>query len=109
MHPVQFGLSWVKSTPMPSCTRTKKLVNIRSRLRVVKLTPMHRTLRAVGNGLFTRGDETTVVPYQGLEEMLKDAGYDVLVFLASKEEDESRITCGNAVLLDPGPGGRYDS
>jgi 23S rRNA (adenine2503-C2)-methyltransferase len=30
--------------------------------------------------------------------ILKQAGYDVIVFIPSKEEDESRITCGNAIL-----------
>ena len=28
----------------------------------------------------------------------KDAGYDVLVFVASEYEDLGRITCGNALL-----------
>jgi 23S rRNA (adenine2503-C2)-methyltransferase len=33
-----------------------------------------------------------------VEEALKNEGFDVIVFIPSKEEDESRITCGNAIL-----------
>ena len=65
---------------------------------IIKLTPMHLTGAAVANSLRTAGDPTSLAPYEDLERRLKDAGYDVLVFIASKEEDESRITCGNAVL-----------
>jgi 23S rRNA (adenine2503-C2)-methyltransferase len=68
---------------------------------IVKLTPMHKTTEAVHNGIQTRGDYTEHYPYQSYEESLKVAGYDVLVFIASKEEDESRITCGNAILSQP--------
>ncbi|MHA2040208.1 MAG: Fe-S-oxidoreductase [Promethearchaeota archaeon] len=65
---------------------------------IIKLTPMHKTTSAVANGIETRGDYTTFYPYEEYEKELKKAGYDVLVFIASKEEDESRITCGNAIL-----------
>jgi hypothetical protein len=44
------------------------------------------------------GDYTTYYPYKEDEERLKNAGYDVLVFIASVEEDLGRITCGNAIL-----------
>ena len=46
----------------------------------------------------TAGEYDTYTPYQKLELDLREAGYDVLVFIASREEDESRITCGNAIL-----------
>lgn len=63
-----------------------------------KLTPLHRT-KAVNRKLeLPSGNWTEYEPYRRTEAELKAAGYDVLVFLASKEEDESRITCGNAVL-----------
>lgn len=65
---------------------------------VVKLTPMHKTAAATENGIQTPGDYTQYHPYKHHEEALKRAGYDVLVFIASKEEDEGLITCGNAVL-----------
>jgi 23S rRNA (adenine2503-C2)-methyltransferase len=67
---------------------------------IIKLTPMHKTIAAEKNNIKTTGDYTTYYPYKEIEEKLKSAGYDVLVFIASKEEDESRITCGNAILAD---------
>lgn len=65
---------------------------------VVKLTPMHKTAKAIENGLKTDGDYTAFEPYAHHEAALKEAGYDVLVFMASVEEDLGRITCGNAIL-----------
>jgi len=67
---------------------------------VCKLTPMHKTTAALKNGIETNGDYTESYPYEEDEYNLKKAGFDVLTFIASKEEDESRITCGNAVLAD---------
>ena len=64
---------------------------------VVKLTPLHVTHRAVENHL------NFAFPYEGIEEQLKAAGFDVLVFCASKDEDLGRITCGNAILSGSKP------
>jgi 23S rRNA (adenine2503-C2)-methyltransferase len=72
-------------------------------LYVVKLTPMHKTNAATKKGIKTQGDYTESYPYEKHEENLKQAGYDVLVFIASREEDEGRITCGNAILSDRMP------
>ena len=65
---------------------------------LVKLTPMHKTDTALANAVKTAGEYTTLAPYKHHEEALKAAGFDVLVFVASKEEDEGRITCGNAII-----------
>jgi 23S rRNA (adenine2503-C2)-methyltransferase len=65
---------------------------------ILKLTPMHKTLEALKNNIQTFGDYTTYYPYKEQEKILKDAGYDVLVFIASEYEDLGRITCGNAIL-----------
>ena len=65
---------------------------------IVKLTPMHKTKACVERDLYTLGDYTSYYPYKQIEENLKSAGYDVIVFIASKEEDISGITCGNAIL-----------
>jgi 23S rRNA (adenine2503-C2)-methyltransferase len=65
---------------------------------VCKLTPMHKTKAALSIGLETHGDYTSPEPYLELEDKLKRAGYDVLVFIASNDEDSGRITCGNAIL-----------
>lgn len=69
---------------------------------ICKLTPMHKTIEAIKQGIKTNGDYTTYAPYKETEERLKSYGYDVLVFIASNEEDSSRITCGNAILSKAG-------
>jgi 23S rRNA (adenine2503-C2)-methyltransferase len=65
---------------------------------IVKLTPMHKTATAISAGVKTEGDYTTPEPYMVLKERFERAGYDVLVFIASNDEDAGRITCGNAIL-----------
>lgn len=65
---------------------------------ICKLTPMHKTASAIENEIETAGDYTAPEPYLELEDRLKAAGYDVLVFIASHDEDAGRITCGNAIL-----------
>jgi len=70
---------------------------------LVKLTPMHKTNTAIQHGIETTGDYTSYAPYEHIEEGLKDVGFDVLVFIASKEEDLGRITCGNAILAGTMP------
>src|SRR4030065_2680013 len=65
---------------------------------IIKLTPMHKTIEAIKQGIKTKGDYTTYQPYQEAEESLLVSGYDVLVFIASEYEDLGRITCGNAIL-----------
>jgi 23S rRNA (adenine2503-C2)-methyltransferase len=67
-------------------------------LYVCKLTPMHKTSTALKNRIETAGDYTDFHPYLHHEKALKEAGYDVLTFIASVEEDLGRITCGNAIL-----------
>lgn len=73
---------------------------------IVKLTPMHKTRNAEMKGIKTEGDYATPEPYQIHAANLRKAGYDVLVFIASREEDEGRITCGNAILSGSEPFGR---
>ena len=72
---------------------------------IIKLTPMHKTTSCGENDITTDGDYTTYEPYQEDEEALKRVGYDVLVFIASRAEDEGRITCGNALLSGTRPFG----
>ncbi|MFA5071121.1 MAG: Fe-S-oxidoreductase [Candidatus Pacearchaeota archaeon] len=68
---------------------------------VVKLTPMHKTPEALEKGIKTPGNYTTFYPYKEIEKDLRNEGFDVITFIASKEEDESGITCGNAILAHP--------
>lgn len=66
---------------------------------IVKLTPIHKTTNAKLHDHYqTNKDYTTYEPYKNIEQSLLKAGYDVIVFLASEEEDISEITCGNAIL-----------
>lgn len=72
-------------------------------LYIIKLTPMHKTKMCERNQIQTEGDYTMFYPYKEYEEILRNAGYDVLVFIASEEEDLGRITCGNAILSGSKP------
>ena len=74
---------------------------------IIKLTPMHKTTAAIANGKATPGDYVEYYPYKEHEKTLTDAGYDVLVFIASEEEDLGRITCGNAILAGTMPAVDY--
>jgi 23S rRNA (adenine2503-C2)-methyltransferase len=65
---------------------------------MVKITPIHETKEASINGLKTTRGYSEYSPYIDHEENLKQVGFDVIVFVPSEEEDESRITCGNAIL-----------
>lgn len=69
---------------------------------ICKITPMHVTKSCKNNNILTDGGYLTYTPYKPTEDRLKKAGYDVIVFVPSKEEDESRITCGNAILSEKG-------
>jgi 23S rRNA (adenine2503-C2)-methyltransferase len=70
---------------------------------LIKLTPMHKTKRAIDKNIMTKGEYTEYYPYAKHEKALKKAGYDVLVFIASEYEDLGRITCGNAILAGTEP------
>lgn len=65
-----------------------------------KITPMHETAACKDRGLITADGYNYYYPYREAEDSLKGAGFDTLVFIPSKDEDESRITCGNAILSD---------
>lgn len=72
-------------------------------LYIIKLTPMHKTHKAQENNLETEGDYTTPEPYQELDRRFRESGFETLVFIASSDEDLSRITCGNAILSGSEP------
>jgi 23S rRNA (adenine2503-C2)-methyltransferase len=63
-----------------------------------KITPMHKTAAADSNGLDVGDSYRNFHPYAEHEQALVDAGFDVIVFVPSEEEDLGRITCGNAIL-----------
>ena len=74
---------------------------------MVKITPLHRTLSCEKNHIVTTGGYDQFTPYQKAESDLKAAGFDVIVFVPSYEEDLGLITCGNAVLSGSLPGVPY--
>jgi 23S rRNA (adenine2503-C2)-methyltransferase len=67
---------------------------------MVKITPLHKTRSCASNDIKTTGGYEYFVPYKETEQKLKEKGFDVLVFVPSYEEDDSGITCGNAILAE---------
>ena len=65
---------------------------------IVKITPIHETNEANANNINTPNGYYTYDVYRQFEQPLIDEGWEVIVFIPSKEEDEDRITCGNALL-----------
>lgn len=65
---------------------------------IVKITPIHETNEANANGINTPEGYYKYDVYRQFEQPLLAEGWEVIVFIPSKEEDEDRITCGNALL-----------
>lgn len=66
---------------------------------IVKITPIHETVSAIENGFEVTGYSDYNV-YRMFEQPLLEEGWDVIVFVPSKEEDSDRITCGNALIAE---------
>lgn len=64
---------------------------------IVKITPIHETNSAIENGFEVSGYSDYDV-YRKFEMPLLNEGWDVIVFVPSKEEDSDRITCGKALI-----------
>lgn len=65
---------------------------------MAKITPIHNNNACRDNGIQTIGGYDSYIPYKEPEEDLKKAGFDVLVFVPSMDEEDGCVTCGNAVL-----------
>lgn len=63
-----------------------------------KITPIHNNNACRGNGIQTIGGYEQYLPYREPEASLKAAGFDVLVFVPSMDEEDGLVTCGNAIL-----------
>lgn len=68
---------------------------------IAKITPIHETNSAIDNGFDVTTSYTDYDVYREFERPLVKAGWDVIVFVPSKEEDSDRITCGNALISSP--------
>lgn len=77
----------------------KKLSNLFDKKKfIVKITPIHETKSAISNGFDVTTSYTDYSVYRKFEQPLLNEGWDVIVFIPSKEEDSDRITCGNALI-----------
>lgn len=63
-----------------------------------KITPIHNNNASRANGIETIGGYESYSPYREPEEALLAAGYDVLVFVPSLDEEDGLVTCGNVIL-----------
>lgn len=62
---------------------------------IVKITPIHETVEAVNEGYEIVNNFDV---YEKFEQPLVKDGWDVIVFIPSREEDKDRITCGNSLI-----------
>ncbi len=63
-----------------------------------KITPIHNNNACRRHDIKTVGGYDSYYPYRKPEENLKTAGFDVLVFIPSHDEEDGLVTCGNAIL-----------
>lgn len=63
-----------------------------------KITPIHNNNACRENEIVTIGGYDSFHPYAKPEADLKAAGFDVLVFVPSLDEEDGLVTCGNAIL-----------
>lgn len=63
-----------------------------------KITPIHNNNACRENGISTVDGYESFKPYAKPESDLKAAGFDVLVFVPSIDEEDGLVTCGNAIL-----------
>ena len=65
------------------------------------MTQLNRTLASVAQQVQNRHESKWLFDfdvYEQFEQPLVNDGWDVIVFVPSKEEDEDRITCGNSLI-----------
>lgn len=65
---------------------------------MAKITPIHNNNACRENNIKTVGGYEEWEPYREPEESLKANGWDVLVFVPSRDEEDGLVTCGNAIL-----------
>lgn len=65
---------------------------------MVKITPIHNNTACTQNGIKTVGGYETYEAYLEVEQGLIAAGFDVLIFVPSMDEEDGLVTCGNVIL-----------
>lgn len=65
---------------------------------MAKITPIHNNNACRASGIATVDGYDSWAPYAKPEDDLRRAGWDVLVFVPSFDEEDGLVTCGNAVL-----------
>lgn len=63
-----------------------------------KITPIHNNNACRDNKIKTIDGYNSYNAYRKPEAELKEAGFDVLVFVPSMDEEDGLVTCGNAIL-----------
>ena len=64
----------------------------------IKLTPVHTTFNAEDNGLVVTGEYDSYDAFAPIEKAFLDKGWDVMVYLDKKGEDDDSLTCGHLLL-----------
>lgn len=63
-----------------------------------KITPIHNNTACKKNNIKTIDGYKSYLPYKKPEQELLSAGFDVIVFVPSLDEENGLVTCGNAIL-----------
>ena len=63
-----------------------------------KITPIHNNVACRENNIQTIGGYNSWAPYEKPERELREAGFDVIVFVPSMDEEDNYVTCGNVIL-----------
>ena len=63
-----------------------------------KNTPHHKNNEGRAKGIEKVEGYVSYRPYEKPENSLKEAGFDVLVFVPSMDEEKGAVTCGNVIL-----------
>ena len=71
---------------------------VMSTMVMVKITPIHNNNACARNDIMTQLGYESFHPYRKPHDDLVRAGFDVLVFVPSFDEEDGLVTCGNAVL-----------
>lgn len=69
---------------------------------LIKITPIHETFNAVDNGFVITTEYQSFDVYRKFEKSFIKLGWDVLIFLDTKGEDDDDLTCGKLLLSHEG-------